>query len=435
MADHDRGKVAVGKSWSCESECDLEITEGYMIGDLLTGMNGYHFHESGMGRRVLGVGLALLVGVAGSSVSEAAVLTKEDFKLYGYVEASYVENFNTPKNQGPNANSLRIFDGDSNSFRPNMAQLVFEKEGKIGGNAYDRAGFRIKLDFGEDAQFTGGRIGDDVDYQELYVQYVVPVGNGLDIRIGRMNTLVGYEVIESPLNLNFSRSWLFGLGQPFTTTGLRFTYPIHETVVLSVGVISSFTGLTSDTNNSKSVEGLLSFRPVEAVGINFYGIAGRESSNRAKSGQRVLVGGYVTYQATEQLGFVVEGYYVNQAHASAFSSSGNARWNGAAGYVIYDFTDQWGLRVRGEIFEDAGGDQACLGTPGEGGNANVCFEGMGVGPQTLWETTLTVQYKPVPSLITRLEWRYDKSNRNPFVDGTNAVNNQQTLSASAIFLF
>lgn len=406
-----------------------------MIGDLLAGMNGSYPHECGMGRGLLGVVLSLLVVVGGSSAGEAAVLTKEDFKLYGYVEVSYNQNFNSPKNQGPNANSLRIFDGDSNSFRPHMAQLVFEKEGKSGGSAYDRAGFRIKLDFGEDAQFTGGRTGDDMDYQELYAQYVLPVGNGLDIRIGRMNTLVGYEVIESPYNNNFSRSWLFGLGQPFTTTGLRLTYPINETFVISAGVISSFTGLTSDTNNSKSVEGLISFRPIEDVGFHIYGIAGRESSNRAKSGQRVLVGGYVTYQATEQLGFVVEGYYVNQAHASAYSTSGNARWDGAAGYVIYDFTDQWGLRMRGEIFEDAGGDQACLGTPGSGGNANVCFDGMGVGPQTMWETTLTVQYKPIPSLITRLEWRYDKSNRNALVDGTHAVNNQQTLAVDVIFLF
>lgn len=406
-----------------------------MIGDLMAGITFHHIHTGRRQGELLSIGLALLVVLGGSSVSDAAVLSKDDFKLYGYVDASYTQNFNSPRNSGPNANALRIFDGDSNSFRPNMAQLVFEKEGTLGTTAAEQAGFRIKLDFGEDAQFTGGRTGDDFDVQEMYAQYVAPVGNGLDIRIGRMNTLVGYEVIESPLNLNFSRSWLFGLGQPFTTTGIRLTYPVSEVLVVSIGAINSFTGLTADTNSAKSVEGLVSFKPHEEVGINVYGFFGRESSNTAGSGQRVLVGSYVTFQATEQLGFVVEGYYANQAKGSAVSSAGNARWDGAAGYVIYDFDDQWGLRVRGEIFEDAGGDLSCLGTPGSGGNANACFNGVGGIAQTLWETTVTLQYKPVPSLITRLEWRYDKSNRNVFVDERSPANNQQTLAVEAIFLF
>lgn len=379
--------------------------------------------------------LVVIVSIGLSGPAIAAVLSKEDFNLYGYVEASYTQNFNNPKNSGPNANHLRIFDGDSNSFRPHMAQLVFEKEGTNGSSAVERAGFRTKLNFGEDAQFTGGRTGDDVDFQELYAQFVAPIGNGLDIRIGRMNTLVGYEVIESPFNPNFSRSWLFGLGQPFTTTGIRLFYPVTEQLSVAIGAINSFTGLTEDTNSAKSVEGLISFRPTEQLGVNVYGFFGRESSNTVSgAGKRVLVGSYVTFQATDQLGFVVEGYYANQENGSAISSGRNARWNGAAGYAIYDFDDQWGIRLRGEIFEDAGGDQSCLGTAGSGGNANVCVTAAPVA-QTLWETTLTLQYKPAPSLITRMEFRYDKSDQNVFLDGRSPTNNQQTLAVEAIFLF
>lgn len=71
----------------------------------------------------------LLLVMAGSQAGQAAVLSKEDVNLYGYVDASYTSNFNNPKNAGANANQLRIFDGDANSFRPHMAQLVFEKKG------------------------------------------------------------------------------------------------------------------------------------------------------------------------------------------------------------------------------------------------------------------------------------------------------------------
>jgi len=228
---------------------------------------------------------------------------------------------------------------------------------------------------------------------------------------------------------------LFGLGQPFTTTGIRLTYPINESLSVSVGAINSFTGLTEDNNSAKSVEGLVAYHPTKELGLNVYGFFGRESSNTAPgAGKRVLIGSYVTFQATDQLGFVVEGYYANQENGSAISSGRNARWNGVAGYAIYDFNDQWGVRIRGEIFEDAGGDQSCLGSAGSGGNANVCTVAAPIA-QTLWENTLTLQYKPAPSLITRLEFRYDKSNHNVFSDGSSPTNNQQTLAAEAIFLF
>ncbi|RMH34712.1 MAG: hypothetical protein D6690_10175, partial [Nitrospirae bacterium] len=89
----------------------------------------------------------------GAKTSSAAVLSTEDFKLYGFVDTSYVQNFNNPSNQ---INHLRIFDKDANAFNVHLAQIVLEREGKSGGSLADRAGFRVKLNFGEDSQFTGG---------------------------------------------------------------------------------------------------------------------------------------------------------------------------------------------------------------------------------------------------------------------------------------
>jgi len=365
--------------------------------------------------------------ISGVSVTQAAVLTKEDFNLYGYVEASYTHNFNNPNSQ---ANALRIFDPDANSFRPNLAQMVFEKEAKSSGSNVDRGGFRIKLNYGEDAQLTsgsivgnvpGGSTADDFDFQEAYAQYIAPVGNGLDLRIGKMNTLIGYEVIESPLNPNFSRSWLFGFGEPFTTTGVRASYEFNDVVNFSIGAINSFTGAQSDGNRGKSVEALLGITPMDWLGLSIFGFWGPEGVVGAKNADRLLIGGIVTAEVTKQTSLVLEGYYANQANAArtgvATAPSGaNARWNGIAGYVIHDFDDQWGVRFRGELFEDAQG--FLTGTP-----------------QTLWEGTATLQYKPTPSLITRFEFRYDKSNANSFQYGQRAANNQETLATEVIFLF
>ncbi len=353
--------------------------------------------------------------------------------LYGYVDVSYVQNFKNPFNQ---VNQNRVFDVDSNSFRVDLAQIVLEKEGKSGGALKDAAGFRIKLNFGEDAEFTGGSIaGDDVDFQEVYAQFIAPFGNGIDLRMGRMNTLIGYEVIESPYNPNFSRSWLFGFGQPFTTTGFRASYDFTDQVSFSIGVINDFIGSVSDTNNTKAVESALSVSPTDWLGLTAYGFFSSNTGPVGSDDGRLLGGGIIDIQALESTEIVLEAYYGNQANA--FANGSNARWNGFAGYIIHDFTEQWGLRFRGEIFEDASGAFSCFGTGTKGGKPASCAPAalVGFAGQTLWETTYTLQYKPVPSLMTRLEFRYDKSDHKTFLKGTKAVDNQQTLALEVIYLF
>ena len=94
-----------------------------------------------------------------------------------------------------------------------------------------------------------------------------------------------------------------------------------------------------------------------------------------------------------------------------------------AAYLTHDFTDQYSFRLRGEIFEDAGGSRTCGGFFNTAGGTNTCAGATNVTPatpvsaQTLWEITPTLQFKPVPSLITRVEFRYDKSDKNVFLYG------------------
>jgi len=386
--------------------------------------------------------VSVLMGSAFVSVSmareeEHALSKKLDLSLYGYVETSYTQNFNNPLS-GINQN--RSFDGDANSFRPNMAQIVLEKGASTDGDMVKRAGFRIKLDIGEDEKFTGGTGADDFDFQEAYVNFIAPIGNGLRLQAGRMNTLIGYEVIESPLNPNFSRSFMFGMGEPFTVTGVRAAYDFNEYVTFAMSAINSFTGTQVDLNNSKSVEALLSIAPMDNVGISIFGFWGPEGVRGASNADRLQIGGILDVQVTKKAEVVVEAYYGNQANASRFPMSSlpagvNARWNGVAGYFIYDFNDQWGARVRAEIFEDKAGLFSCQLTNNTvAGNAQACFPGSN-NAQTLWESTWTLQYKPVPSVITRIEFRHDKSNQNTFQEGVNGVNNQSTLAGEAIFLF
>lgn len=376
--------------------------------------------------------------------SEQAVekrLLSEEFRLhfFGYLEGSYTQNFNNPSNR---INQLRSFDVNSNQFRPNLAQIVLEREAKAEAAGWDRVGFRVKFNAGRDSAFIGGtNISTWADFQEYYVQYIAPVGRGLNLQAGQINSLVGYEVVESPRNANYSRSWLFGVGQPFTTRGVRATYEFDKQVSLSVGAIAYINSARADTNHSPLVEYALALSPTDKVKVTLYGVAGpRDGLSGTPGGTLLLAGGFLSLHLSDHTSAVIESYYANQSQSSTISTGQNARWNGVAAYVIHDITDQWGLRLRGEIFEDAGGFVACQGTTAYQPRANVCFGATSEASsapvaQTLWEVTGTVQYNPFASLMTRLEYRYDKSNQNVFQVGGRATSYQPTLSLDVIYLF
>jgi len=434
------------------------------------------------------------------------------FKISGYVDASYVQNFNNPNT---NVTNMRIFDTQANSFVPQMFQLMLERPADAGGTGLERAGFRARMNFGAEARFsrarTNFRPGTDnteMDTQELYAEYIAPIGNGLKIQAGKINTLVGYEVINSFENPNFSRTFMFGLSQAFTTTGIRFTYTFNPMLTAVVGVVNGWDNI-EDNNKGKTIEYLLAFTPHPRFGVNWFGTYGNEQSNCQGAGtsaqipnnavsppgtgnpcvdasgqrlpgldptaKRFVNGLIITTKPTDSDTIIFEPYYVNEGNAAldpqkqpslGGNASGNARWDGMVTYWIHDFNDQqqphaFSLRGRGEIWEDAGGWRSCGGALNTNGATNVCAgspgatfnNGFGTGAsvfnqagtgvcagcgfqaQTLWETTWTLQYKPVPSLITRIEGRYDKSNKTPFLRGSEATNNQEQLGFEVIYLF
>jgi hypothetical protein len=447
-------------------------------------------------RSLIGIGICAAVSLVGSNAvfaaDDAATTWKTlGFQVSGAAEASYTQNFNNPNT---NLNSLRIFDTQANSFVPQVAQFMMERPATA-GSATDRIGFRARVNFGAQSRFSRARTnyqpGSDnteLDVHELYAEYIVPIGNGLKIQAGKINTLIGLEVINSWENPNFSRSFTFGLAQAFTETGIRFTYPFASWATAAVGLVNGWDNI-EDNNRGKTVTWNLALTPHEMFGISFYGSYGAEQSNgNAIFGQaagvnnatgigacvngttqcdptakRTVVGSLITIKPTSSDTLIIEPYYGNEANASFTSTAGNARWNALLAYYTHDFNDQTqpnalSLRVRGEIFEDAGGARTCVGGNNVNGGANVCatqpgatgfgpatavaggstlfnFNTGGGTPQTLWEGTVTLQWKPAPSLMTRAEFRYDKSDRNVFLRDNVGINNQQTLGFSVVYLF
>ena len=449
----------------------------------------------------IGLGMCAMVSLLGGNVAMAAhqeghaathiekesIFTSLGFKISGAVEASYTQNFNNPNT---NVNSLRIFDTQANSVGPQVAQIGFEKTAVASGSTADRVGFRARLNFGAQSRFSRARTNfqpgtdnNELDFQELYAEYIAPVGNGLKIQAGKINTLIGYEGINSWENPNFSRSFMFGLGQAFTTTGIRFTYPFASWATVALGLVNGWDNI-EDNNKSKTFTWNVALTPHEKFGLTLYGSYGAEQSNGNAlfgnaatnvcagalaagvntgcdpSAKRTVVGALITIKPTDRDTLIIEPYYGNESNASltrqAAGQNPNARWNAILAYYTHDFNDQnqphaFSARVRGELFEDADGARTCVGGANFNGGSNTCSVGLGgfgaaagggfngnTGSgivQTLQSYTFTLQYKPAPLLMTRVEFRHDISNKDAFLYGQRPVDNQSTLGFSAVYLF
>lgn len=338
------------------------------------------------------------------STSAHAQVT-EGINFSGYVETSYTFNFDQPDDR---TNALRIFDTRSNDFSLNVVKLTIEKP------VEDIVGFRADVVYGKDAEVLTpfGTAQDEFDLEQAYIELVAPVGNGLSVKVGHFVTIIGAEVIESPDNYNFSRSFLFGLAIPFTHTGVLAGYDFSDRVGVSFGVVNGWDSLEDD-NDAKSFLGGLNFA-WDRASLSVAGIVGNEPSNVPAGDERTRVLIDVVASASP-----VENVELNfnldwGTEEGAGLAGGDGEWNGVAGIVSYAFNEEHSIAVRGELFNDKDGARTGIA-------------------QDLWEITVTGSHWFSESLLSRIEYRHDDSDALAFDGG--AEDTQDTISVALSYLF
>jgi len=132
-----------------------------------------------------------------------------------------------------------VFDNQYDSFNLNAFKLTIEKDKDT---SKFPAGFRVDAMMGEDAGTVNGAgsLNDNaLSVEQAYVDLGIPLGNGIDVKFGKMVTLLGYEVIESPANWQFSRSDAFRLS-PMTMAGMTLGYKWNDYLTSTLGVINGY---------------------------------------------------------------------------------------------------------------------------------------------------------------------------------------------------
>src|SRR5882672_5865204 len=295
-----------------------------------------------------------------------AAIKKNPFGLTigGMIVGSYLYDLNDPKAGNKGTVGLRAFDKDHNTFSLDLFQLQVSRAPGENG-----VGFVTKVNFGKtaermasdwDGDGTVGNVAEEqnsIELEEAYITYNFPGLPDLQLKGGKFVTLLGAEVIESPLNPNISRSLAFGFAIPFTHTGMLLSYAFTPEIKLTGGVVNGWDNVI-DSNDGKSFLGSLSYAPIEQVSLALNGIYGAEQPNHG--GSKRGVGDFVaTIKPVDNLALILNYDYGSETDlgppgADGFFTVGNTTdtWNAFSGIVTYDLPDQLiipiGFALRGE---------------------------------------------------------------------------------------
>jgi hypothetical protein len=391
--------------------------------------------------------------------------------LSGYVDVSYTEQFGgRGVGFGGDASIGHEFDRSNDNFNVQAVKIALEKA--LPDKNEWAAGFRIDTIYGSDAKFLSDSAfsGNNLALEQALVKFRIPIGNGLDIYAGKFVTFLGYEVIESPANLNFSRGLLFTNLIPLTHTGVYADYKFNDTFEAKLGVVdgqnNSVSPTTTDAANDypaggKALTGQLN---INAPGKNanitqsfyyapsggdftpdngpyaIYDIWGNWNPTFVKDSNLTL-GFNLDFGyngASGYPGSLEPGYGAGSGGPGPFGPQGaadsNTFWGGAL-YASYKFNKVLTLSARGEYIH-------------EDGALNPQFGGATLAQQSVddFSETLTASFAIWDNLLTRIEYRYDHvatgstnpgniTRQGPGANNVATYNDQNEISLEAVYSF
>jgi len=347
--------------------------------------------------------------------------TLAGFKLSGFAEASYAYS---GRSLGDTAIVGRLYDRLQNRFALNALAVVLDRP-------YDpakfSAGFHTELLVGQDATviqsnglFAGATTPVPVDVPHLYVTLNVPTasGNGLQLKVGRIPTLLGLEVIETYANPNWSEGNQFIYVENFTALGVSVETKFNNHLDAQFRVINGWDQV-ADNNGRKSLMGRVGIYPDAATSLGIVGFWGPEEAN-INNANRYGVEGLVWRKIGKAAVWVQGDYGKEQANAALPDPTKDAQWVALGGWVTYDFTSSVGLALRGDYVNDQDGARTS-GVFGFPANAGQKF---GSG-------TATLNIRAWPDAVVRPELRYDRSTLAAFA----GKKDQVTFALAVAYLY
>lgn len=417
-----------GKSWAILAACAAvavgSFAQAATASDQLT-LSQPVAMQAAPARKPLMAGL--------DAIGLAKPLEDAGITIGGYASASVTYY---PDTNGSKGQAGRSFDFEEQDPTINQIGLFVERTVDVTKNQFDVGG-RVEWIYGADARlihstglFDDDGVNDGPDEQfdpvQVYLDFAVPVGNGLRVRAGKFVTPAGYETINPTTTPLYSRGLLFTFLLPFTHTGVLGTYALNDSWSFDFGVVRGWDDALEDKNDD---------------GVSFIGRASYTFSDKKSALYTTVIAGpeiagdnntttslvdvVYTHKYSDQWTFAVQGDLLWQTDVdSKFGESDEDGFaGGLGGWASYTFSQYFQFNGRLEYLYDGQGFRFPTGS-GDNGN-NVYSAALGV--------TIT----PFPTdnigsnLKIRPEVRYDYADRAVF----GGDNNQLSFAIEGYFTF
>ena len=302
--------------------------------------------------------------------------------------------------------SPRIYQqGKADGFNLDVVSLTLDKPLDEGQWA---SGYHVDLWMGPDANtFNSSSTGSttsDLAIKQAYVALRAPVGNGLDLKIGVFDSIIGYESHDSYKDPNYSRSYAVSI-EPHTQTGVLASYQFSSLVSVSAGMANTMGPTINQKANPPKSESFKSYMGSIALtapdgwgfvsGSTLYAGAVNGYSSTYSGTILNLYGGVTLNTPVKNWRFGASYDFATRTDDAAPGGSqpATSAW-AVTGYSSYQLTEKASLHLRVEYAQT---------------DSNIYGTGTALpnGDSKLLGITTTLQYDLWKNVISRLEFIQD----------------------------
>ena len=400
------------------------------------------------------VSLFATVGSVPGVHANAAMEWFEDrgIRLGGWINGGATFN----PSQFTGFNGPVTFADRSNRAQLNQFNLFFQRAVVAEGSEWD-LGARVDFLFGSDAIFTQAygvpafdvntgqplsRSNWDLDlccastryygfaFPQAYLEAYVPLGSGLNVKVGHFYTPIGYESVPAPDNFFYTHAYTMQYGEPFTHTGVLGNYKLTDNWSLLGGVTTGSAtggwdgGFDKQLGNWGGIAGVTWTSDDMASSAN---ISGTYSETSTRSNEPWMLYSIVLkHRFTPKTHFVLQHDHGWAGGVLLNGINRNAEWSGIITHMYYDLTPELSVGLRAEWFRDRDGFRVfspgrvaaatnnrgfsyALGRYQLGNSTSMPADYYAVTVGMNWKAakTLKIDWKPAQQFNVRPNVRYD----------------------------
>lgn len=364
----------------------------------------------------------LIEAATGKDINQSELLKEHAINLGGWMSmgGAYYQD-----NPTKHINSSASFNDRSGEFQLNQLNFFAQKAVDLESHSWNIGG-RLDVMFGTDTRFTQATGLDDklvsernlrfydIAIPQAYLEIFAPIGNGLTAKLGHFYTIIGHEVVTAPHNFFYSHSYAMQYGEPFTHTGVLFSYALNDDFTVSAGSVTGWNNFDKTPSNMNFLGGL-SWANDEATSSASWSVISGDA-DAATSNNRTVSSFVVSHSITDKWQYVFQHDFGYQQQAAAARK--DAYWYGVNQSLFYDFTEHFSAGLRGEWFRDANGTLLNIGSTGN-----------------YYALTAGVNWKPHGWLTLRPEVRYDWAGSKALTFNNQSQNQQFEVAMDMVIEF